>query len=206
MIQYLVLCKGGRKRLIEAISKQAAFEKAQAQWRDVSGVVDLNDPAVSQALIDHLYPPVDEAPVGQGTLNFGAREPLTIYTDGSVLGNPGPAGWAYVRSDGRKDSGFLGTTGNNVAELNAVWQALQSCPRGATVTIVTDSRNVLGWLAEGWKRRNVDIRRVADEIDRLIAAQKLRVRYELVSGHAGLPETEEVHQLAEKAARGKKDS
>jgi len=139
-------------------------------------------------------------------LDFGAGEPLTIYTDGSALRNPGPAGWAYVRSDGRKDSGFLGTAGSNVAELNAVWQALQSCPHGATVTIVTDSRNVLGWLAEGWKRRNMEVRRVADEIDRLIAAQKLRVRYELVSSHAGLPANEEVHQLAEKAARGKKDS
>jgi len=189
---------------VEAPGKQAAWEQAQQRWPDARGVVDLDEPLVAQVLLDHLYPPLAEI----SDLRFeisdrAAPSQLIIYTDGSTVGNPGPAGWAYMRADGRKDSGHLGVAGSNVAELTAVWQALQSCPQGARVTIVTDSRNVVGWLRDGWKRRNLEVKRVAAEIDRLIAARNLDVRYELVTGHAGQRENEEVHRLAEAAARQK---
>jgi ribonuclease HI len=126
---------------------------------------------------------------------------LTIFTDGSAVGNPGPAGWAYVRSDGREDSGSLGWAGNNVAELTAVWQALQSCPPGACVQIVTDSRNVVGWLAGGWKRHEPQICRLVQAIEEVIRDRCLQVTYRHARGHAGSPENERVHDLAARAAR-----
>lgn len=126
---------------------------------------------------------------------------LTIFTDGSAIGNPGPAGWAYVRSDGEEDSGALGIAGNNVAELTAVRQALQTCPPGSHVQIVTDSRNVVGWLAEGWKRNDPQIHRIVQAIEEVIRDRHLQVTYQRIAGHSGSPENERVHKLAERAAR-----
>lgn len=126
---------------------------------------------------------------------------LTIFTDGSAVGNPGPAGWAYVRSDGQEDAGSLDWAGNNVAELTAVWRALQSCPPGARVQIVTDSRNVMGWLAGGWKRNKPQIRNLVEAIEEVIRDLGLQVIYRHVPGHAGSPENERVHDLAARAAR-----
>jgi ribonuclease HI len=131
----------------------------------------------------------------------GTLGTLTIYTDGSAIGNPGPAGWAYVRSDGQEDSGYIGCVGNNVAELTAVWQALQSCPEGARVQIVTDSRNVMGWLAGGWKRKDPHICRTIEAIAETTQSRNLRVTYRQIAGHSNHPDNERAHALAEGAAR-----
>ena len=77
--------------------------------------------------------------------NFGKEmqpDQVTIYTDGSCLGNPGPGGWACLLECGEHKSELFGShpnTTNNRMELEAVMQALRAltCPR--TVQLVTDS-------------------------------------------------------------------
>jgi len=56
-------------------------------------------------------------------------EIINIYCDGGARGNPGRAAGAFIAIDGRgklvhKDSKFLGSTTNNVAEYEAVILAL----------------------------------------------------------------------------------
>ncbi|MDE6570443.1 MAG: hypothetical protein K2K43_07480, partial [Alistipes sp.] len=72
---------------------------------------------------------------------------ITIYTDGSALGNPGPGGYGVVLLSGphRKElaQGYRLTT-NNRMELLAVCVALEELRFDASdVTIYSDSRYVV---------------------------------------------------------------
>src|SRR6185312_677217 len=60
---------------------------------------------------------------GQGT--DMANGSLTVGTDGACLGNPGPAGWAWVDEHGSFHSSGQTAGTNNIAELRAVLDALR---------------------------------------------------------------------------------
>lgn len=117
----------------------------------------------------------------------------TAATDGSALGNPGPAGWAWVTEDGRE--GFAGArhSTNNRMELRAVLELLLAVDPRAPLIIQTDSAYVIGvfteWLS-GWRTRgmrtasnkpveNVDL---IEWIDREL--QGRNVVFEKVPGHS----------------------
>jgi ribonuclease HI len=126
----------------------------------------------------------------------------TIYTDGACLGNPGPGGWGvYFEKEDLRLSGHLNSTGNNRAELQAVLAALKALEFGGHAKIVTDSRNVIGWLSEGWNRNDPNIRHLCAQIERVIGNKCLSVRYKHVHGHSGVPGNEIADQLATEAAR-----
>jgi len=93
---------------------------------------------------------------------------FTVITDGACSGNPGPGGWAYhitmheefkcYRYDERlyKGSGRRSDTTNNGMELEAVIQALgkilwMTMPVNPIVTVITDSKYVIGAMTLGWK-------------------------------------------------------
>ncbi|MEZ4833521.1 MAG: RNase H family protein [Caldilineaceae bacterium] len=55
--------------------------------------------------------------------------PVTIYTDGACLGNPGPGGWAAILRYGEHEkelSGRFRDTTNNRMELRAAVEALNA--------------------------------------------------------------------------------
>ena len=128
---------------------------------------------------------------------------VTIYTDGASSGNPGPGGWAAVltsRSHKKEISGGNPDTTNNQMELQAVLSAICTLRRPCCdVVIVTDSRNVIGWLSQGWKRKNPQIRALCDEIEAAIRTGCHEVSFEKVKGHAGHPMNERADQLAREA-------
>ena len=67
---------------------------------------------------------------------------ITLYTDGSCLGNPGPGGYAAVlQCNGRckEITGHSAHTTNNRMELQAVIAGLQALKHRCQVTVVTDS-------------------------------------------------------------------
>lgn len=64
---------------------------------------------------------------------------LTVGTDGACLGNPGPAGWAWVDEHGNYHSSGQTDGTNNIAELRAVLDALQDHPDVAHLIIQIDS-------------------------------------------------------------------
>lgn len=137
---------------------------------------------------------------------------VNAYSDGACSGNPGPGGWAYlIEWPGGAEEGFGGNrqTTNNRMELVAAREAmgaflLKSAPEQG-LRLHTDSRNVIGWLSEHWKRKaNVDL---FPELDRLSSQLGDRLAWVWVHGHQDNPGNNRVDELAVAACqRVKPDS
>lgn len=135
--------------------------------------------------------------------------PITVYTDGSALGNPGPGGFGIVLLSGpfRKEvsAGFRLTT-NNRMELLSVIIALEMVKNpGSEITVYSDSKYVVesvekrwvfGWVSKGFEgKKNADLWR------RFLAIYpKHRVKFVWVKGHADNVENERCDRLAVAAA------
>jgi ribonuclease HI len=142
-----------------------------------------------------------------------ALKRVTLYTDGSCHGNPGPGGWAAIveeETGARELSGANLATTNNQMELTAVLEGLKSLAEPSEVDVWTDSRYVADgmavWLAN-WKRRGwrtADRKPVKNEaLWRALdaEAQRHRVRWHWVRGHDGHPQNERCDYLANEAIR-----
>ena len=82
---------------------------------------------------------------------------ITIYTDGSSRGNPGPGGYGVVLLSGthRKElsQGYKLTT-NNRMELMAVIAGLEALKKDQlNVTIYSDSQYIVKAIEEGWLKK-----------------------------------------------------
>ncbi len=143
------------------------------------------------------------------TPNPAPLHPITIYTDGSALGNPGPGGYGIVLISGpyRKElsQGYRQTT-NNRMELLAVCVALETLRfEGSDVTVYSDSRYVVdavtkGWVF-GWEKKRYMNRKNPDLWKRFLRAyRKHRVRFVWVKGHATTVENNRCDELAVAAA------
>lgn len=135
--------------------------------------------------------------------------PVTIYTDGSALGNPGPGGYGVVllAAGGlRKElSGGYKLTTNNRMELTAVIRGLEALRYPCCVTVYSDSQYVVnaiekGWLF-GWEKVRFKNKKNADLWLRFLPLyRRHRVKFVWVKGHAQIPENERCDQLATAAA------
>jgi ribonuclease HI len=142
------------------------------------------------------------------------EEAVEIFSDGACRGNPGPGGWgALLRAKGVEKElwGGEAATTNNRMELTAVIRALEALKRPSRVRLYTDSQYVQkgisqwihGWKRNGWRTadrkdvKNADLWRELDEL-----AQKHRIEWHWVKGHAGHPENERADQLANKGIPG----
>ena len=144
-----------------------------------------------------------------------AKPRITIFTDGSCLGNPGPGGYAAILISGEHrrelSEGFSGTT-NNRMEMRAVIAALESLKQPSDVEIHTDSQYVKNaftngwlksWLKNGWKTAAKQPVKNQDLWKRMLAlTQPHAITWRWVRGHSGHPENERCDQLA-RAAAGK---
>ena len=133
---------------------------------------------------------------------------VTIFTDGSCEGNPGPGGWAAILSSGphRKEiSGGEAATTNNRMELLAAIEALAALKETCRVELFTDSqylrdgidRWVAGWKRNGWLTR--DKKAVKNEdlwrrLDSLVTRHQIVWKW--VKGHAGHEHNERCDELA----------
>jgi len=130
-------------------------------------------------------------------------KPVTIYSDGSSLGNPGPGGWAAILRYGPHEKELVGGephTTNNRMELRAVIEGLKALKEPCEVTLYSDSSYVVnainewldGWVRKGFKKvKNPDLWQAY-----LQAAEPHRVKAIWVKGHAGHPENERCDELA----------
>ena len=134
---------------------------------------------------------------------------ITIYTDGSALGNPGPGGYGIVLVSGpyRKElsQGYRLTT-NNRMELMAVCVALETLKfPDSEVVIYSDSRYVVdavtkGWLF-GWEKKRFSGKKNPDLWLRFLTVyRRHRVRFVWVKGHAETVENNRCDRLAVAAA------
>jgi ribonuclease HI len=132
---------------------------------------------------------------------------ITAAADGSALGNPGPAGWAWYIDDDRWAAGGWKHGTNNMGELKAVLELFRATS-GADddLLVLCDSQYVInsvtswmpGWKRRGWRKAdgkpvlNVELLK---ELDEALAGR--RYRFEWVKGHVG----HELNEAADERAR-----
>lgn len=140
---------------------------------------------------------------------------IIAAADGSALGNPGPAGWAWYVDETCWAAGGWARGTNNMGELTGVLDLLQQTAHlDEDLLVYCDSLYVInsvtkwlpGWKRRGWRKGdgkpvlNVEIMKALDA-----ALAGRRVRFEWVKGHSGHPLNEEADRLANAAATSWKD-
>lgn len=135
---------------------------------------------------------------------------VTIYTDGACEGNPGPGGWAAVlmyRNARKEISGACAATTNNRMELTAAIEALRAVREPCQIDLYTDSQYVqqgmtlwsAKWKAKGWRRGTKPVKNADLWQDLDAEAQRHKVRWHWVRGHAANPDNERCDELAVQA-------
>lgn len=138
---------------------------------------------------------------------------VTIYTDGSSLGNPGPGGYGVVLlfGDARKElSGGFRRTTNNRMEILAAIVGLEALKEPCRATIYSDSQYVVNaiergwarkWQAKGWRRTAAEPALNPDLWQRLLdLCAQHEVKFVWVRGHNGDRENDRADRLAVAAA------
>ncbi len=150
---------------------------------------------------------------------------ITIFTDGSSRGNPGPGGWGSVVVESRKlkvessetfvtelGGGEKHTT-NNRMEIKAAIEGISHAPKGANILVNTDSSYVINGITKwiyGWKKNNWMTKAKEDVLNkdlwmRLDASmQSKKVEWKYVGGHIGILGNERCDHVATAFADGVK--
>lgn len=138
---------------------------------------------------------------------------ITIYTDGSSRGNPGPGGYGVVLMSGtlKKElsQGFRLTT-NNRMELMAVIEGLKALKTNKLpVSIYSDSKYVVdainkGWL-QSWIKNNFKGDKKNPDLWKqyYLLSKSFHIKMVWVKGHADNPYNNRCDELATTAADGK---
>ncbi len=138
---------------------------------------------------------------------------ITIYTDGSSRGNPGPGGYGTILMAGphRKElsQGYRRTT-NNRMELMAVIAGLEALKKeGMNITVYSDSQYVVKAVEQGWLKKWIatDFRGGKKNRDLWTKfyhlSRKHTIKFVWVKGHADNPLNNRCDELATAAADGK---
>ena len=130
---------------------------------------------------------------------------ITIFTDGSSKGNPGPGGFgAIVIFEGEvaELGGREEHTTNNRMEMAAVIAGLawirKNVPEVQECTVYSDSSLVIQTLLQGWKRKkNLDLWEKIDNVRK----EFKKISWEWVRGHNGHPQNTEADSVAVKEAK-----
>ena len=143
---------------------------------------------------------------------------IEVYTDGSASseGKPGGYGWVLV-VDGQKvdqGSGHMESASNNDAELAAAIYGLvaamkyglkdtvtefgsTSFPNHIQVTLISDSRLILGWANGSYRFKQLDKLSKYETLQKLVKIMDVQTRW--VRGHSGDPYNELCDKLANAA-------
>jgi len=137
---------------------------------------------------------------------------ITLFSDGSALGNPGPGGYGVILRFGDKErelSGFELHTTNNRMELKGAIEGLKALKEPCEVDIISDSSYVVkginewlvNWIKRDFKKvKNPDLWREYIEV-----AHGHKIHAIWVRGHDGHVENERCDILAKEAAQEAKD-
>lgn len=136
---------------------------------------------------------------------------ITAAADGSALGNPGPAGWAWYIDEENWASGGWDHGTNNMGELQAVLELFRATAQHPEqeLKILCDSQYAInciskwmpGWKKRGWKKADgkpVLNQEILKELDAAIKGRKYT--FEWVKGHAGHDLNEAADDRARAAA------
>ena len=132
---------------------------------------------------------------------------IIAAADGSALGNPGPAGWAWYVDDTCWAAGGWPHATNNQAELTAVLELFRATAHlddelhvlcDSQYVINTVTRWMVGWKRKGWRKADgkpVMNLELIQQLDAALAGR--RYRFEWVKGHIG----HELNEAADARAR-----
>ena len=132
---------------------------------------------------------------------------ISIYTDGSALGNPGHGGYcAFLVYKGKERvvSGGEELTTNNRMELKAVIEALRVLKEPCEVELVSDSSYVVkainiwlkSWIEKGFKKvKNVDLWQ-----EYLLVSKDHKINAHWIRGHTGHVFNEKCDKIAKEEA------
>jgi ribonuclease HI len=145
-------------------------------------------------------------------LQKNAYKQVTLYSDGSSLGNPGPGGYGGILEFNGHEKEFYGGeshTTNNRMELRGVIEGLKLIKEPCRVTVISDSSYVInainswleGWVKRGFKKvKNVDLWK-----EYLEFAKPHKITGVWVRGHDGHEENERCDKLAYNEAQRQKE-
>ncbi|MDD2357520.1 MAG: ribonuclease HI [Thiovulaceae bacterium] len=137
---------------------------------------------------------------------------ITLFSDGSALGNPGPGGYGAILRYNDKEriiSGGEAHTTNNRMELLGVIEGLRALKEPCQVEVISDSSYVVkginewlgGWVARDFKKvKNPDLWTLYLEVSK---PHKIKATW--VRGHNGHDENEKCDLLAKAEAQKQKD-
>jgi len=137
---------------------------------------------------------------------------ITAAADGSALGNPGPAGWAWYIDDDHWAAGGWKRATNNIGELTAVLELFRATAHtDEDLLVLCDSQYVInsvtkwmpGWKKKGWRKADgapVLNRELLEQLDEAVTGR--RYRFEWVKGHVG----HELNEAADVRARAAAES
>ncbi len=132
---------------------------------------------------------------------------ITLFSDGSALGNPGPGGYGVILryGDSEKElSGAYEHTTNNRMELLGVIEGLRALKEPCDVDIISDSSYVVkginewldNWIKKDFKKvKNPDLWKQYIEVSKPHKINAIWVR-----GHDGHEENERCDTLARNEA------
>lgn len=141
---------------------------------------------------------------------------LTVGVDGSALGNPGPAGWAWYIDESNWAAGGWEEATNNRGELSAIIELLEATQDTKhDLTILADSQYAInsitkwmpGWKKKGWKKSdgkpviNKDLMVRLDELMTAAKAADRSITFQWIKGHSGHPLNEAADTRANAAAK-----
>lgn len=157
---------------------------------------------------------------------------ITMYCDGSSIGNPGPGGWGsvvmYHDSESREGAALIKVvelggaekhTTNNRMELQAAIEALRfsalirNRETPFEIDIHTDSSYVINGITKwvhGWQKNNWKTSTKGDVVNRDLWEELIKlshnksVKWHHVRGHSGVMLNERVDDIANGLARGEK--
>ena len=132
---------------------------------------------------------------------------ITLFSDGSALGNPGPGGFGAILRFGDVEkivSGGEKHTTNNRMELLGVIEGLRALKEPCRVTVISDSsyviRGINEWL-DNWVKRNFAKVKNPDLWLEYLSVSKIHtIEGVWVRGHNGHPENERCDVIAREEA------
>ena len=137
---------------------------------------------------------------------------VTLFTDGSCLGNPGPGGWACILRYGQRERVLQGgeiRTTNNRMELLAAISGLHALTEACVVTVITDSLYLQQGMTihlERWRQRGWLNSRGASIANRdlweklIMAARRHETTWRWVRSHGSDPDQDRCDALAHQCA------
>jgi len=138
---------------------------------------------------------------------------ITLFSDGSALGNPGPGGYGVILRFGESEKELSGAhehTTNNRMELLGVIEGLRALKEPCDVDVISDSSYVVkginewlvNWIKKDFKKvKNPDLWRDYIEVSKPHKINAIWVR-----GHDGHIENERCDTLARNEAEKMKAS